>query len=525
MKKKLLCTGLVACLLNACGGSGNDSDIPIPENEEALYIWEEGVYYASDYYKDLCEVPRTGNDPFNNYQPYPDEAGDYFDENFWLRSWVNELYLWYDEVDDSDPYLHEPQEYFDRLKTTETTASGTNKDDFHFTVDTFEYLTNSVSGVSFGYGMQLAFIQSSAPREVRVYDVVPGSPADLAGVMRGMAIQSIDDEDLIYGSNVDVLNRGISPEEQGERHKFVFKSYDDETLSVELESASITEIPVKYTRVVETDSGKVGYIHFNSHNYPAEAALNTAFSMLLDVEDLVLDLRYNGGGLLAIAAEVGFMIAGEDVTKDLDFYKQQFNDKYPNRNPVTGQPLQAVPFLKRAQGFTDDLAAGTQLTQLFLPRVYILATEDTCSASEAIINGLRGAGIDVYLIGSTTCGKPYGFYPTDNCGTTYFSIQFAGVNNDGFGDYANGFSPQNEPAAKGVVLPGCYVEDDFSKQLGDPEEGLFAAALQLRAAGTCPAVPDAAATKNKRAKANTSFDEVAPIQGRKAYLENMVLQP
>ena len=57
------------------------------------------------------------------------------------------------------------------------------------------------------------------------------------------------------------------------------------------------------------------------------------------------------------------------------------------------------------------------------------------------MNGLRGVGVEVIQIGSTTCGKPYGFYPTDNCGTTYFTIQFKGVNDAGFGDYSDGFSP------------------------------------------------------------------------------------
>ena len=65
---------------------------------------------------------------------------------------------------------------------------------------------------------------------------------------------------------------------------------------------------------------------------------------------------------------------------------------------------------------------------LNLTRVYVLTTADTCSASESIINGLKGAGVTVNQIGVTTCGKPYGFYPQDNCGTTYFSIEFRGVN-------------------------------------------------------------------------------------------------
>jgi len=93
----------------------------------------------------------------------------------------------------------------------------------------------------------------------------------------------------------------------------------------------------------------------------------------------------------------------------------------------------------------------------------------------------------VIQIGETTCGKPYGFYPQDNCGTTYFSIQFKGTNAQGFGDYSNGFSPGG--AAGGSTLLGCQVADDFGHELGDSAEGRLAAALAYRNSPTCPAQP------------------------------------
>jgi len=96
----------------------------------------------------------------------------------------------------------------------------------------------------------------------------------------------------------------------------------------------------------------------------------------------------------------------------------------------------------------------------------------------------------VIQIGSTTCGKPYGFYPQDNCGTTYFSIEFKGANDMGFGDYTDGFSPANSLTANsGVSVPGCSVADDFTHQLGDPSEGRLAAALFYRANSSCSAGP------------------------------------
>jgi hypothetical protein len=231
----------------------------------------------------------------------------------------------------------------------------------------------------------------------------------------------------------------------------------------------------------------VGYILFNEHIATAESGLLSAVNHLkgansgAGVSDLVLDMRYNGGGFLAIASELASMIAGSAAAGGRTFERESFNDK----NPFGLTLAQATtPFFTRTQGFS--VPAGRVLPQLNLPRVFVITSSGTCSASEAVINGLRGIGVDVIQIGGTTCGKPYGFFPQDNCGTTYFAIQFKGVNDAGFGDYADGFVP----GGSGTVanhLPGCVVADDFTKALGDPTEGRLAAALQYRASGTCPA--------------------------------------
>src|SRR5690606_24105135 len=129
---------------------------------------------------------------------------------------------------------------------------------------------------------------------------------------------------------------------------------------------------------------------------------------------------------------------------------------------------------------------------------------------------------EVIQIGSTTCGKPYGYYPHDNCGTTYFSIQLQAVNDKGFGEYQDGFSPGNTLGPAGVRLPGCSVADDFSKPLGDPTEARFAAALQHRVDGSCP-VPEAAVSRPglfKPLEAASAVDGVAP---KSPWLENRIL--
>ncbi len=106
------------------------------------------------------------------------------------------------------------------------------------------------------------------------------------------------------------------------------------------------------------------------------------------------------------------------------------------------------------------------------------------------MNGLRGIDVEVIQIGGTTCGKPYGFYGLENCGTTYFFTQFRGVNAKGYGDYSDGFSPSNLASVEGEPIPGCAVDDDFSQPLGDAEEAMLSAALAYRdQPGTCPALP------------------------------------
>jgi len=231
----------------------------------------------------------------------------------------------------------------------------------------------------------------------------------------------------------------------------------------------------------------------------------------------VLDIRYNGGGYLDIASEVAYMIAGPGPTAGRAFERTVFSDKHPSRDPVTGETLTPVPFHATSQGFSGP--EGQALPTLNLSRVTVLTSANACSASESIMNGLRGVGVQVIQVGTTTCGKPYGFYPADNCGTTYFSIQFQGVNAQGFGDYPDGFSPSNTVSSPGVTVPGCSVADDFSHALGDPAEARLAAALGYLADQSCPAA--AGTAPPGVAQAAAPADGLAP---KSPWRENRILR-
>ncbi|MBL6689560.1 MAG: peptidase [Pseudomonadales bacterium] len=441
----------------------------------------------------MCADPRSGVDAEG--RAFPDVQGTTEDENNWLRSWSNELYLWYDEITDVDPASLSTPEYFDRMQTFETTPSGAPKDKFHFTIPTDEWQAQSSSGISGGYGATFAVLRGTPPREVVVAYTEPDTPATSPEValLRGTEILEVDGADLVNGNEVETLNNGLFPGDN-ETHTFLVRDVGStETRTITMTSTQITSTPVQNVTTLETDTGLVGYLTFNDHIRPAEGQLIDAINQLqaASVTDVVLDLRYNGGGFLDIANELGYMIAGDNAVGQV-FEAQEFNDKHPDFDPVTGRPLQPEEFHTTTQGFS--VSAGQPLPTLGLNRVFILSGPGTCSASESIINGLRGIDVEVVMIGDTTCGKPYGFYAFDNCGTTYFSIQFRGVNQKGFGDYSDGFSPENTPTVEGTPVAGCLVSDDFTRQLGDPEEGRLKAALQYHADGSCPTIVGTSAT-------------------------------
>ncbi len=454
----------LAWALAACGG-GN-GDFP-PSSQLAA----------------KCASPRSGIDPATG-NPFRDKPGSLTDEKKWLRSWTNELYLWYREVPHVSPDSYAtPIDYFKVLKTPLITPSGKPKDPYHFTYSTADWLALAQSGVQAGYGVQWIVLAPAPPRQVIAAYNEPNSPAALQDVGRGASVVTVDGEDLSGGSDVAKLNAGLFPSAADETHTFTISEPGKPgTRTVTLRSSNVVSSPVQNVQMLSTSTGSVGYMLFNSHVATAEAALIAAVRQLqtTGVADLVLDLRYNGGGFVDIASELAFMIAGPTATRDKTFEKNQFNDKYPTNDPLTREAL-ATPFYSTARGFSAP--AGQPLPHLDLPRVFLLTGPQTCSASESIINSLRGIDVEVFQIGATSCGKPYGFYPFDNCGTTYFSIQFQGVNAKGFGDYPDGFVPGGAGPAG---VPGCRASDDFAHPLGNAGEARLAAALFYRANGACP---------------------------------------
>ena len=428
--------------------------------------WQEGTFCPSKNFYQYCADPDKSASP-------EARQGIYVDENNWLRSWSHETYLWYDEIEDVDPACcANPEDYFQLMKTTEEISPGKPKDRFHFSESTREYRRLSNKGITAGYGARLKVLKRSPPRNVAVAYTEPGSPATAADVnlVRGTRVLRIDGIDIVNSNNADDINKinaALNPS-LGDTHTFTVKDpgASSPERSVTMTAREITVHPVQNEYVLTNSNGdRVGYMLFNTHIDTAVQPLIDAGNTFLEgggVDDLVVDLRYNSGGFLYIAQVIASIIAGS-AGDGKNFAEIQYNDKKESRHR---------PF---ADAFEDKDGTMHRLPALGLARLFVLTTPATCSASEMIINSLRGIDIEVIVIGSSTCGKYYGFIPMDNCGTTYSTIQLRAVNDKGVADYDDGFPPK------------CSVADnDFDRRLGDPQESLLKTALAYQANGACP---------------------------------------
>jgi len=178
------------------------------------------------------------------------------------------------------------------------------------------------------------------------------------------------------------------------------------------------------------------------------------------VKDLVLDLRYNGGGRVDFTRQVASAMVGQRLYGEV-FTRLVYNERQPEAE------------------FAYLFADPHPLASLGLERLVVLTGPRTCSASELLINGLkaRTPSLSVGVVGERSCGKPYGFIPRASCGLTYNAVNFTTLNARGEANYANG------------MLPDCQVRDQYQDPLGSTEEALLSAARQWLDQGSCPAAP------------------------------------
>ena len=425
----------------------------------------------------------TGNAASVSGYPAAAATCDVAGQRAWLRDYMNDQYFWYDQQGVPNAAAKDMPAYLDSLLFAPT-------DRYSYAQSTAEYTQFFVQGRRTGYGYALAWADT-AQTVLKARSVEALSPVGLAGLRRGDAIVTIDGFtplQIVNGQPGPVTAAGVA-------RNFVVVNTIGVQRSLVVSSAEYTLSPVVDARVLTAANGaKVGYLAYQEFITTGAAAVGQAMDSFraAGVTELVLDLRYNGGGSTTQARNLASLIGGSALGGRV-FAQYRFNAKNTASN--------------FSQGFTASTSTLPAAPLETLSRVIVITSASTASASELVINGLRPFK-NVITIGSTTYGKPYGFLPRDACGTTYSAVNFNTVNAQGSGDYSTG------------IVPTCTVADDLTRQLGDPAEQRTAAALTYIATGACPAAVPGASAKAARQPAadgrrnELGFGEISPRQTR-----------
>ena len=299
--------------------------------------------------------------------------------------------------------------------------------------------SNFLNQKSGGFGFASVDINDS----IIVLFVRINSPADKAGVRRGDIIKKVDDE------NASIEKILSSTTKLDKNVKFdIYRESTDNNLTIFIKVQDYS-FKVSDTKIVYTPNGeKIGYLRLDSFTATATQEIDHAFDYFKseNIDKLVVDLRYNGGGSVVTAS-----ILLDKFVRDRDNQLQftmRWNDDYQNKNEV-------------GRFETDD-------NSINLEQIIFLTTQNTASASELIINAMKPyLGDNIITIGSKTHGKPVGMEGETDGTYIYYLINFVIENYNGFYNYFDGLEVTN----------GCKTPDDITHQLGDPQEEMLKKAL------------------------------------------------
>jgi hypothetical protein len=388
------------------------------------------------------------------------------EERLWLADYFDEWYYWRELAPSPSPLA-------DRTLAEFFQASLYTGSDPRFPRDRWSRMEPQADfdrffseGRSLGYGLFLAGLEvlGRPDRPLRVRYVEPRSDAAAQGVRRGDEIVSANGRSAAQIVAVGDF-AAFAPTEEGQNLALVLRNGGVER-SVTLRALAYPLTPVNGRAVLRTPLGRrLAYLQVKDMIEQAEEALDQAFAEFkaADVQELVLDLRYNGGGLVSVAGTLASHVTGSRE-RGQTFARLLYNDR-------------------RASSENETFRLSEPRSALALSRVYVLTGPRTCSASELVVNGLRPF-VDVVTVGDTTCGKPVGFRPVSRCDTTFSVVNFETVNARDEGRYFDG------------LRATCEVADDLSRPLGAPDEALLDAASRHADSGRCPA-PGAALERRR----------------------------
>ncbi|THB68962.1 MAG: hypothetical protein D6B27_01455 [Gammaproteobacteria bacterium] len=376
---------------------------------------------------------------------YSVDTCSFEDQSFFVSSLMHDTYLWAEHVPDKNFLQYQSlQQLLNDLVYT--------------TYDHWSYITTKTQSDALSKRGQIISYGFSYKRDNQgirtIYQVHKDSPAYNAGFRRGdrfVSINGLSYDEITsqgkWGSIWGETELGVSID-------ITVRDPEGQEKSATLIKEWVTIDIIEDYKIFEENDKKIGYLIFNSFKSYIADDLDEVFNYFIEheVSELILDLRYNGGGSIWMSNRLSAMIAGT-YTLDGNFIHYNFNSRYPH--------------------WEHDLEFTDYNYSLNLDRVIIITGNKTCSASELVINGLTPY-IEVITIGNTTCGKPVGWNGGyDFCDLHISYPEFQMDNADGIGGYYNG------------IEATCTAADDIDTQMGESEEESLNTALEYINNGNC----------------------------------------
>lgn len=411
--------------------------------------------------------PTPGTDP----NPDPHSEATIQKANLNILDYTYYNYLWNDKLPNRSIFditaEPDPEKFFaEKLRNKEL-------DRWSYVTDEADKLFDSYEGKSttYGYSLSRGEITGTGNYFVLVDFVYPDSPAEKAGIMRGDIIVLINGQDIYSGNYMDLVNSSSITLQMGIIEDNKLKITDRK---VSMQSVDMTLNPVNTYKVIDKGQKKIGYLCYTDFTSGSETKLVAAFTELKSqgITDLVLDLRYNGGGADVTSQELASMLVPADKIEDKEnyFLTQRWNNNYMNYYKQKGDDLNYY-FVRTGinMGFPDKT------------KLYILTSQNTASASEALIAGLMPY-LDVVLIGETTHGKYCGAaliqFGVDSEGEVTDEalsswaislVVFKFANKEGLTDFSSGLRVNH------------YAVEDWQNLLpfGDENDPLVAKAIEV----------------------------------------------
>ncbi len=328
-------------------------------------------------------------------------------------------------------------------------------------IDRFSFINSAAADSQFfgegkfeGFGFSSKFVDVDGT-DLRLTRVFTDSPAFREGLRRGQRILELDDRTIAEINAAEGLGVvfGTSP------LKFLMRNIDGSEFAVTITHDIVTINPIPQWRIIDAGSGRmVGYLELATFIGTADPVFDEVFGAFraAGVNDVIIDLRYNGGGLVSTAELLGDYLGG-DIADGQIFSHTFFNADRADSDS------------------TEFFEQPVTNNSVSLSKLVIIATGGTASASELITNSMDPYVVSgVTIVGDTTFGKPVGQVGIDFCEKRLRPTAFQTVNVLDFGDYFNGL-PVDCPAA-----------DDLNVAVGEDTDPNMVVALAYLDSGSCP---------------------------------------